>query len=153
MSASGTDVLTTSDDVSFTPSKQTLAQHIGTSALCHKQTSAASLDHLVGECEQVRRYRETERFRGLDIDHQFERGWLHHRQVRWLLPFEDAASVTADLLIRLRKVRSVTHQTARRRELTPFVYSRNRILCGERHERFALRGEERIGRNDKRTSR
>ena len=56
-------------------------------------------------------------------------------------------------MIRLGKVSPVTHQTACRGELAEFVYRGNRILCGERHERFALRGEERIGRNEKRTSR
>src|SRR6516164_5949183 len=140
------------------PQKRILLTPIAMSALCQKQTfrTAARIslfDHLVGERKQVRRHRETERFRGLDIDHQFELGWLHHWQIRWLLPSEDAASVTADLMIRPGKVSVVTHQTARRGELTPFVYSGNRILCGERHERFALRGEERIGRNEKRTSR
>src|SRR5215831_11921557 len=111
------------------------------SALCQKRTNPwfALFDHLVGKREQVRRPRETERFHGLDIDHQFELGWLHHWQIRRLLPFEDAASVTAELMICLGKVSTVTHQTARRGELAEFVYRGNRILCGERYERFALR--------------
>src|SRR5262249_3385584 len=125
------------------------------SALCQKRTNPwfALFDHLVGKREQVRRPRETERFHGLDIDHQFELGWLHHWQIRRLLPFEDAASVTAELMICLGKVSTVTHQTARRGELAEFVYRGNRILCGERYERFAVRVEERIGCNEKRTSR
>src|SRR5262249_7493355 len=84
---------------------------------------------------------------------QFELGWLHHRQVRWVLPFENTAGINADLMICLGKVSTVTHQTARRGELAEFVYRGNRILCGERYERFALRVEERIGCDEKRTSR
>jgi hypothetical protein len=56
-------------------------------------------------------------------------------------------------MIRLGKVSPVTDQTARRGELAEFVYRGNRILCGERYERFPLRVEERIGCNEKRTGR
>src|SRR5437667_9249305 len=42
---------------------------------------AHSLDHLVGTCEQRRWHVEAERLGGLAIDHQFELGGLHDRQI------------------------------------------------------------------------
>ena len=37
------------------------------------------LDHLVGECEQAIRHRETERLGSLKVEHQVELRWLHDR--------------------------------------------------------------------------
>jgi len=39
------------------------------------------LNHRVGEREQVQRHGEAERFRALEIDHQFESGRRLNRQV------------------------------------------------------------------------
>src|SRR5215813_11480903 len=50
-----------------------------------------SLDHLVGNGEQLVWHREAERLGGLEIDHQLEFGGLHHRQVGGLLAFENPA--------------------------------------------------------------
>jgi hypothetical protein len=45
------------------------------------QQTASLFDHLVGERKQLRRHIETERFCGLEIDHEFEFDRLHHRQI------------------------------------------------------------------------
>src|ERR1700730_1708748 len=47
--------------------------------LALQQTAGPLLDHLVGQREQRRRHFEAERLGGLEIDHEFEFGGLHHR--------------------------------------------------------------------------
>jgi hypothetical protein len=53
------------------------------------------LDHLVGHCQQLVGYFETECPGGFVVDHQFELGRLHDRHVGGLPSFENAASVNA----------------------------------------------------------
>ena len=47
-----------------------------------EQTFSALFDHLVGGHKQGLWHNEAEYLRGLEIDHQFELGWLLDRQVR-----------------------------------------------------------------------
>ena len=55
----------------------------------------ASLDHLVGACEQRRRHVEAKRPGGLEIDYQLDFGGLLHRKIGWFFALEDAAGVDA----------------------------------------------------------
>src|SRR6266478_305828 len=68
-------------------------------------------DHPVGDCEQCRRHRQTERLRGLQVDHQFELGRLYDRKVGRLPAPENAAGVKANLVISAEKVRSIAQKT------------------------------------------
>jgi hypothetical protein len=49
------------------------------------------LDHLVGGRQQRFQDGEGEGLGGLEVDDQLELGRQHHREVRWLPAFEDAA--------------------------------------------------------------
>ena len=59
------------------------------------QQSSPLFDHLVGEREQPIRHIEAERLGGLEVEHKLELGRLHHRQVRGLLAFENAARMVS----------------------------------------------------------
>jgi hypothetical protein len=60
--------------------------------------SDPSLDHIVGAGEQHRRHGEAERPGGLGVENQLELSGLHDRQVRRLVPLEDATGIDADLI-------------------------------------------------------
>src|SRR4051794_23740390 len=76
------------------------------------QQHSCSFDHLVGAGEQRCRDREAERLSGLEIDHQFEFGWLQDGQVPGILTLQNPPSVSADLAIPVSKAGAVAHQTA-----------------------------------------
>src|SRR5262249_41505232 len=69
-------------------------------------------DHLVGTRQQCRGNFESERLRGLQVDDELELRRLLHRQVTGLLALENARRVDAAEAKRVRKDRSVTHETA-----------------------------------------
>src|SRR5262249_40413067 len=70
---------------------------VGMSALCQKRTHAVQqkslFDHLIRARKERRRYCETERLRGLEIDGQLIPGRRLNRKVGGLLTFEDAIDV------------------------------------------------------------
>jgi hypothetical protein len=53
-----------------------------------------SFDHLVGAGEQHRGHLEAERSRRFEVDDQLVLRWRLHRQIGWLLAFQDAVDVT-----------------------------------------------------------
>jgi hypothetical protein len=72
---------------------------------------------------------------GFEVDHQFERGRLKHRQVGGVGPFEDAADVDADLTIRVRNVGAIADQAADIGELAKRM---NRHQAGARSIRSMI---------------
>src|SRR5262249_25526362 len=79
-----------------------------------------------------------------------ELGRLNDGEIGRLLSFENAASVNASLMVRIRNDGSVAHQPAGRSKLAPFVYRRNRMARSQRDEFCASGVEERIGSDDER---
>jgi hypothetical protein len=75
------------------PRKLPQKQAVGAAAKGHKQTFNHSFDQFVREGEERRRYRNAERFGGLQVDDEFDFGCLLHRQIARLLAFKNAAGI------------------------------------------------------------
>ena len=87
-----------------------------------------SLNHLVGQCQQLVGDFEAERLRGSEIDQEGKFRGLLYRQVGRLLAFENAASIDAGQTVRIGYARSVTHQPAGRDELAQDIDRGNSML-------------------------
>src|SRR5215510_1652631 len=74
-------------------------------------TSLTSFDHLVGRGLQHRWHGEAEQSGRLAIDYQLELTGLHDRQVGRLGAVKDATDIGANLPERIRKVRSIAHES------------------------------------------
>src|SRR5215831_2298453 len=74
--------------------------------------STPSLDHLVGEGEQLIRHIEPERFGGCKVDDEIEFGRQLDRHVGRLRSFENPAGVVTGTAIGIGDTRSVAHQDA-----------------------------------------
>jgi hypothetical protein len=74
--------------------------------------SGQSVDHLVGQDQSRRRHGEAERFGCLQVDHEFEFGWLLDREIGGLSAFEDFIDVVGCLAEQIRKIRAVDSQSA-----------------------------------------
>ena len=71
-----------------------------------------SLDHLVGAREKRWGQGETKYFGRLEVDDQFELARLHDWEIACFLSVQNTAGINANLMIRIRKTRSVAHQPA-----------------------------------------
>src|SRR5207245_4028689 len=76
--------------------------------------SSTLLDDLVGSHEYGLRDRQTKRLRGLEIDDQFELGWLLHRKIRRLRAPEDLVHISGRTPEQVQVIRSVGHETTGR---------------------------------------
>src|SRR5579864_5453518 len=94
------------------------------SALCQKQTSTNSFNHLVGGHLHDQWNSKTERLGGLEVDHELEFGGLCDRQIARLLALENPSGVHTDLAIGICNAGRVAHQTARRDKLAHCIACR-----------------------------
>jgi hypothetical protein len=95
------------------------------------------IDHLVGAARQCRRHLDAERLRRAQVDHKFNPGRLHDRQVGRFCALENAARIDAGLPVRIRNAGSVAHQAAGRGELAPFINRRRCMACCQHDELLA----------------
>src|SRR4029077_5933427 len=72
-----------------------------------------SLDHLVGELLQIRRYIEAQGYGGLHVDDQLEFSGLDDRKVSDFRTFHDLSDVGAGLAPRLGQIGAIADQTTR----------------------------------------
>src|SRR5262249_15815551 len=75
-------------------------------------------DHLVSNGKKPRRHGAAERLGGVEIDYEFELGWLKNWQVGGLGTPKYTACIDTGLAIRIRNTRAVAHETATRRKFT-----------------------------------
>src|SRR5262245_41497114 len=72
----------------------------------------SSLDHLVGEREQVGRNFEAERLCGFDVDRELELGRLLDRKLAWLLPAQDAVDIGRGAPENVVRIGAVRHESS-----------------------------------------
>ena len=110
------------------------------------QQIASLFDHLVGNREDARRYGETERFRGLQVDDQLKFGRLQNRKIGGLLPFEDAAGIIPGVAVGVGQIDAIAHKPTGGGILAELINHRHRVTRRKSYQLFATRIEERIGR-------
>jgi hypothetical protein len=84
-------------NVCFTPKSGHRSARSAYPLSANSGSRPASVDDLVGACEQRRWYIDAERPRGLQIDDEFELGRLHDRQIGRIGALENFAGVSSSL--------------------------------------------------------
>src|SRR5215469_2514239 len=95
-------------NVRFTPQQRTSACPLSAKS----GHPATSFDHLVGTGEHRCRHVETERLRGLEVDHQLVFGGRLHWKVGNLLALKNAIDVAGGATELIEEISSITDETA-----------------------------------------
>jgi hypothetical protein len=98
--------------MSALPPKADIDHEGGNVRFVPKADIASSLNYLVGAGEHGLRNSQTERLRGLEINHQLVLGWRLHRQVGRLLAPEDAIDVLGCVSKLVREIWPIRDQSA-----------------------------------------
>ncbi len=114
---------------------------------CQQPTSRSAateslLDHLVGAQRECRRYCQPDLLRSLHVDHQLEFGGRLHRELAWLLTFEDEISVPCRAPPLIDLIWSVCHQPALCREISERVDCRETVPRRQLYDRTAIGHED-----------
>src|SRR5450755_4149039 len=88
------------------------------------RSKLASFDHLVGAGEDCWWNGERKRLGSLEIDHQFELGWLLDRKVGGLRAAQNLVDIVRGAPKQIRHVWPIGHQTARFGKLSKAVHGR-----------------------------
>src|SRR6476619_77495 len=115
-----------------------------------RSSSLISLDHLVGEREQLIRHFEPKRFGGFEVDDEFELVYLFNRQVSGVDALKNSTSVNAAFVIAITEHRSIAHQAADFDVLADFVKRRNCMTRRKRDKALAPAVEQWVSTNKKR---
>src|SRR5262249_14048642 len=146
------DVIVSRIDVRFTPESGQLK----CSSRCplwaksgreQSQQSNRLFDHLVRGDQQVGRYGQAERLRGLQVDDQFELGRPNNRQIGRLRAFENATNVDAKLSVHVGNAVAIAHKATGCGVLTQLEGGRDTMACCQGDKLIASAVEKR-GRAD-----
>ena len=105
---------------------------------------ASLIDDFVGAGYQRRWHREPERFRGLEVDREFEFGRLQERQIGWLRALENTTDIDARLVVLIDRAGAVAYQAAGRWEFAPAIDCRYGVARSECDKDCASICEQRI---------
>src|SRR6516165_11100990 len=114
------------------------------------QQHSCSLDHLVGEREQLVWNRDAKGLSGLEVDDQLEFGRHQHGPVGRFFALEDAAGVNAGQAKGIRKAGAVADEAAGRGKFAPRIHCWHSVVVSKSHKPFPPAGEEWGGDNNDR---
>src|SRR5262245_55195266 len=114
----------------------------------HSQ-SERLFDHLVGAGDERRRYVETDRFGGGEVDDELKLGGLLDRQVAWLFTLEDTIDIGRGLPISIEHFRPIGHQPSARCEVAERINCGQAVPGSERDDRLTIRCGEEVWQDEK----
>jgi hypothetical protein len=112
------------------------------------QPKQRSFDDLVGHRQQGLRKHEVEFSRGLKVENELVFGGCLRRQVGRLFPAQHAIDIVRRLVESSERIGSIGHQAAVDRKLPVGVNRGQSETLNQPDDRDAVRGVERIGRDD-----
>src|SRR5262249_6767344 len=83
--------------------------------------AASSLDHLVGEREQLVGHCESEPFGGLQVDDEVELRGLHNWQIARLFALQYSTGIASRQAVCIRDATAVGHEPTGKGKLPPFI--------------------------------
>src|SRR5215472_205890 len=104
---------------------------------------AHSLDHLIGDQQDVTINCQPHFSRSLQVDDKLELGWPFDGQVRRLRPFEYLVHIRSGTPEQIVKVRSVGHQTSGVHELPRLIHPWQSVVRREFHDAPVLAEQHR----------
>src|SRR5262249_25472922 len=107
----------------------------------HQLCLAHSLNHLVGERQQLVGNLEAKRLRGLDVNHRVQLGWLHARQDGRLGCFENLPGIHSDLAKCFGEVCAVGDEPPGSNVFAPIINRGNFEVCRQ-HDNLMKSAEE-----------
>jgi hypothetical protein len=110
------------------------------SALGHKRTTSL-FDYFVGYLLNLSRNREVKRLCGLEIDYEFEFGWLLYGKIGRFCTFEYPVNVRCRTTEQIIDVRAIRHERTRFGEAPQIVHGWQASRSGKLQENITM-GEE-----------